>query len=404
VKSGFVEKLIGRLGKIGPEDVQNYFLRLAQEKGFLETVFNSIQEGIIVTDSKGQITYLNDAACQLFGLEPDDSLGKRLDERVRGLDWNALSREGAVSRDMEIFYPANRFINFYSVPLIIERQSSDDKIEPEPDRPNISGEQVGHAIILRDITETRRSEQQTLESERLNALTLLAAGVAHEIGNPLNSLNIHLQLIEREARKLDGAKRAALQESVEVARAEVNRLDSIITQFLRAIRPTRPQLRPDNINSIVEESVRFFAPEIKDRDVVVEQELRSDLPLLELDRDQMKQAFYNVIKNSFEAMKARGILRIRTDKDDSHVIVRFSDTGGGISAENLSRVFEPYFTTKTSGTGLGLLIVRRIVREHGGELSIESSEGKGLSLTIRLPYTDRRVRMLEAGDSKSSGN
>lgn len=409
MKAGFVEKLIGRLGKIGPEEVQNYFLRLAQEKGFLETVFNSIQEGIIVTDSKGRITYLNDAACQLFGLEADDSLGKRLDERVRGLDWNALSREGAVSRDMEIFYPANRFINFYSVPLMIEPRDAvatplrgvDDQTGH---RPVATAQQVGHAIILRDITESRRSEQQTIESERLNALTLLAAGVAHEIGNPLNSLNIHLQLIEREARKHDGAKRAELQESVEVARAEVNRLDSIITQFLRAIRPTRPQLRRENVNSIVEEAVRFFTPEIKDRDIVVEQELRSDLPLLDIDRDQMKQAFYNVIKNSFEAMKSRGILRIRTDKDDSHVMIKFTDTGGGISPENLSHVFEPYFTTKSRGTGLGLLIVRRIVREHGGELSIESSEGKGLTVTIRLPHIDKRVRMLEAGESKSSAN
>ena len=398
MKAGFVEKLIGRLGKIGPEEVQNYFLRLAQEKGFLETVFNSIQEGIIVTDSNGRITYLNDAACELFGLEAEDSLGKRLDERVRGLDWVSLSKsEVAVSRDIEIFYPANRFINFYIVPLIIGRESPSDK--NDSDKVDIATQQVGHAIILRDITETRRTEQQTIESERLNALTLLAAGVAHEIGNPLNSLNIHLQLIEREARKLDGAKRAELQESVEVARAEVNRLDSIITQFLRAIRPTRPQLRPENVNSIVEETVRFFAPEIKDREIVVEQELRSDLPLLELDRDQMKQAFYNIIKNSFEAMKNRGILRIRTDMDDSHVIIRISDSGGGISPENLSRVFEPYFTTKSSGTGLGLLIVRRIVREHGGELSIESCEGKGLTLTIRLPYIDKRVRMLEAGDS-----
>lgn len=395
MKAGFVEKLIGRLGKIGPEEVQNYFLQLAQEKGFLETVFNSIQEGIIVTDSKGRITYLNDAACDLFGLEAEDSLGKRLDERVRGLDWESLSRSAvAVSRDMEIFYPANRFINFYIVPLLIERRSSEDQID-------VAAEPVGHAIILRDITETRRTEQQTLESERLNALTLLAAGVAHEIGNPLNSLNIHLQLIEREAGKLDGAKRSKLQESVEISRGEVSRLDSIISQFLRAIRPTRPQLRPENVNSIVEEAVRFFAPEIKDRDIVVEQELRSDLPLLELDRDQMKQAFYNVIKNSFEAMKSRGILRIRTDMDDSHVLVRFTDSGGGISAENLSRVFEPYFTTKSSGTGLGLLIVRRIVREHGGELSIESSEGKGLTLTIRLPHVDKRVRMLEAGDSQN---
>src|SRR5438132_6448337 len=335
VKASFVEKPIGRLGKIGPEEVQNYFLRLAQEKGFLETVFNSIQEGIIVTDAKGRITYLNNAACQLFGLEAEDSVGKRLDERVRGLDWNALSRsEGPVSRDMEIFYPSNRFINFYSVPLVIESRAGEEKFEPSSPTASparTSGEQVGHALILRDITETRRSEQQTIESERLNALTLLAAGVAHEIGNPLNSLDIHLQLIEREARKANGANRTELQESVEIERAEVNRLDSIIGQFLRAIRPTRPQLHPESVNSIVEEAVRFFAPEIKDRDIVVDQELRSDLPLLELDRDQMKQAFYNVIKNSFEAMKRRGILRIRTDMDESHVTVRFTDTGGGIS-------------------------------------------------------------------------
>jgi len=408
MKIGFVEKLIGRLGKVRPEEVQNYFLRLAQEKGFLETVFNSIQEGIIVTDSNGRITYLNDAACELFGLEAEDSLGKRLDERVRGLDWEALSRsEGAVSRDMEIFYPANRFINFYIVPLVIERQVSTNKIDEDNSDSHreqgidISGERVGHAIILRDITESRRSAQQTLESERLNALTLLAAGVAHEIGNPLNSLNIHLQLMERQARKVDGAAQKELQESIDIARAEINRLDSIVTQFLRAIRPTRPQLRPENVNTIVEEAVRFFAAEIKDRDIVVEQELRSDLPLLHLDRDQMKQAFYNVIKNSFEAMKRRGILHMRTDMDESHVLIRFTDTGGGISAENLSHVFEPYFTTKPSGTGLGLLIVRRIVREHGGELSMESSEGKGLTLTIRLPYIDRRVRMLEAGKSQS---
>jgi len=401
MKAGFLEKLIERLGRIGPEEVQNYFLRLAQEKGFLETVFNAIQEGIIVTDSKGRITYLNDAAGELFGLEAGDAIGKRLDERMRGLDWESLTQSGGpVSRDMEIFYPANRFINFYIVPLMIEhRDSVAGDAVPGPPRPasTATGEQVGHAMILRDITESRRSAQQTLESERLNALTLLAAGVAHEIGNPLNSLHIHLQLMERKVRQLKGEARQELQESIDVARAEIGRLDSIVTQFLRAIRPSKPQLHPENVNAIVDEAVRFFAPEIHDRDVVVEQELRSDLPLLQLDRDQIKQAFYNVIKNSLEAMKRRGVLRIRTDMDDAHVLISFIDTGGGISPGNLSRVFEPYFTTKSSGTGLGLLIVRRIVREHGGELSIESSQEKGLTLTIRLPYLDKRVRMLEAG-------
>ena len=409
MKAGFVEKLIGRLGKIDASEVQNYFLRLAQEKGFLETVFNAIQEGIIVTDATGRITYLNEAACELFGLEDQNSIGKRLDERVRGLDWGALSHtQGPVTRDMEIFYPANRFINFYIVPLVIERRDAivveDGDVPPPQEKPASAAErpeQVGYAIILRDITETRRSAQQTLESERLNALTLLAAGVAHEIGNPLNSLHIHLQLMARKVRGLSGAEKKELQESIDVARAEISRLDSIVSQFLRAIRPTKPNLMTENINAIVDEAVRFFGPEIKDRDMVVEQELRSDLPLVQVDRDQMKQAFYNVIKNSLEAMKRRGILRIRTDMDTSHVIVNFKDTGGGISAEDLGRVFEPYYTTKTSGTGLGLLIVRRIVREHGGELAIESSEGKGVSVTIRLPFRDQRVRMLEAGERNS---
>ncbi|HEU0275436.1 MAG TPA: ATP-binding protein [Candidatus Udaeobacter sp.] len=404
MKAGFLEKLIERLGRIGPEDVQNYFLRLAQEKGFLETVFNAIREGIIVADSNGRVTYLNNAACELFGLEADDAIGKRLDERVRGLDWKSLTHAGGpVSRDIEIFYPENRFINFYIVPLMIESRDSGggfaDSNGPRSRIP-VAGQQVGHVIILRDITETRRTTQQTIESERLNALTLLAAGVAHEIGNPLNSLHIHLQLMERKAKELDQSAKTELQQSIDIAREEVRRLDSIVTQFLRAIRPSRPHLNPENVNTIVEEAVRFFTPEIQDREMVVEQELRADLPLLQLDREQMKQAFYNVLKNSLEAMRRHGTLRIRTDLDDTYVIVSFSDTGGGISAENLSRVFEPYFTTKSSGTGLGLLIVRRIVREHGGELSIESNEGEGLTLAIRLPYVEKRIRMLEAGENK----
>jgi len=418
MKAGFVEKLIERLARIGPEEVQNYFLRLAQEKGFLETVFNAIQEGIIVTDSKGRITYLNDAACVLFGLEAGEAIGKRLDERVRGLDWGSLTQSGGpVSHDIEIFYPQNRFINFYIVPLVMEQRetsvaegadsggvgaASAQRSRPGSTPLGAAAQKVGHVMILRDITASRRTALETLESERLNALTLLAAGVAHEIGNPLNSLHIHLQLMERTVQTLHDGVKAELERSIGVARSEVNRLDSIVTQFLKAIRPSRPQLRSENVNTIVEEAVRFFTPELQDREIVVEQELRSDLPLLQLDRDQMKQAFYNMIKNSLEAMPRHGRLRIRTDLDDTHVVLQFIDTGGGMSAENLSRVFEPYFTTKPSGTGLGLLIVRRIVREHGGELSIESSEGNGLTLTIRLPYIDKRIRMLEAGDQRSA--
>jgi signal transduction histidine kinase len=172
-----------------------------------------------------------------------------------------------------------------------------------------------------------------------------------------------------------------------------------VRQFLGAIRPARMEATLENINSLVRESVAFLQPEIDDRDILVEQELRADLPLLEVDRNQLKQAFYNVIKNAFQAMQTGGFLRIRTDFDDEFLAVSFTDTGGGISQENMSKIFEPYFTTKASGSGLGLLIVRRIVREHGGEIDLVTDEGKGLTITIRLPVHQFRARMLQSGPS-----
>jgi signal transduction histidine kinase len=203
--------------------------------------------------------------------------------------------------------------------------------------------------------------------------------------------------MERKLRKVPAAARADLQKSLEVAREEITRLDSIVQQFLGAIRPVRLEARLENINALVQESVAFLQPEIENRNILVEQELRSDLPLIEVDRNQLKQAFYNIIKNSFQAMRSGGLLRIRTDADGAFVTISFADTGGGISPENMSKIFEPYFTTKASGSGLGLLIVRRIVREHGGEIDLSSDVGKGLTITIRLPLRNQPARLLVEG-------
>jgi two-component system, sporulation sensor kinase E len=397
MKTAFIDKLIERLGRVRPEEARTHLLRVVREKGFLETIFNAIQEGMVVTDPEGLIVYLNDAACDFFGLSAESSLGRPLAERVRGLDFEAFTNsEDLVSRDMEVFYPAHRFLNFYVVPLLLE--NADDEKERATARADGQAPgYVGYAMIVRDITESRRSTQNTIENERLSALTLLAAGVAHEIGNPLNSLTIHLQLMERRLRKLPAEYRGDLDESVRVAKDEIRRLDFIVSQFLRALRPAPLQTERADVNALVQESVSFLAAEVADRDIIVEMELAKNLPALELDRDQMKQAFYNIIRNSSQAMRSGGILRIFTGLEPDYVAVAFTDTGGGIDPDAMSKVFNPYFTTKENGSGLGLLIVRRIVREHGGEIELRSDTGRGLTVTIRLPHGDRRARMLGFG-------
>ena len=389
MNSGFLDKLIERIGRVRPQDLEPYLTRLADEKGFLETIFNAIHEGVIVTDLQGRVSYLNRGACELLGLDREQSMNRPVGECLRGIAWEQLLGLGkVVSRDVEVFYPLHRFLNFYVEPMRLEKPAtkhSAGKFESEP---------VGFAVILRDITEYRRSTEETIHSERLSALTLLAAGVAHEIGNPLNSLNIHMQLLERKMRRLPEEARGDLQELLSVAKGEVERLDSIVQQFLGAIRPAHLQVGLENINSLICESVRFLEPEIQDRDVQVEQRLRMDIPLAEVDSTQIKQAFFNIIKNAVQAMRRGGVLRIETELENHFIRITFLDTGGGISPENMSKIFEPYFTTKQSGSGLGLLIVRRIVREHGGEIDLVSHDGQGLEFTVRLPLRDQRARLL----------
>jgi len=365
-------------------------LKLAREKGFLETLFNTIQEGVIVTDAEGRMTYLNAAAGQLLGIDPERATGEPLSRYFRDLDWEKIwsadkdEWRKVFAHEIEVFYPQQRFLSFYIVPVADEQNSV----------------VTGLAIILRDVTETRQRAESTIESEKLSAITLLAAGVAHEIGNPLNSLNIHLQLMEREMKKLPTAQGERLREDLRVARDEIARLDQIINQFLRAIRPSQPELQLTTVNDVIRETLVLLEREIGDRDILVEQELAEGLPRILLDRAQLKQAFYNVIKNALQAMRSGGILRIRTETDDTHVVISFIDSGHGIAPEQIGQFFEPYFTTKQNGTGLGLMIVQRIVREHGGTIEVESDKDRGTTLRIKLPIHEKRTRLLEAPDSE----
>lgn len=381
MRSAFLDKLLKRMDRLEPGEVQSVMLELMKEKGFLEKTFQALQEGVILLDPEARVTYVNQAACQFFGLHAGQVLGQKLSQGMRGLDWGELLKPGAVvSRDLEIFYPENRYLNFYITSI-------------DEDQP------MGFVMLIRDVTETRKRTEAQIESERLNAFTLLAAGVAHELGNPLNSLTIHLQLIERRLKKM-GKSGEQLREHLDVASAEIKRMDGIISQFLAAIRPSKPQMQRARVAELLQESLRFLQPEIGQAGVKVRLDLRPDLPPMPLDADQMKQAFYNLIRNACQAMPEGGTLTIHGSFTDFEVRLSFEDTGKGISPEQMGRLFQPFSTTRPTGTGLGLLIVRRIVREHGGEIDIESRAGLGTKVSLWLPLVERKVRLLEPGEAR----
>ncbi len=385
MKAGFLDKLIERIDRVAPDEVQAHLLRLIEEKGLLEGVFQALQEGVLLIDSQGAITYVNSAACRLFGLDEKESIGHPLASKVRGLDWQALvGGEGTVSRDLEVFYPENRYLNFYVAPIVPA---------------GTKGEAAGYVMLVRDITRTRQLNEEKIESERLSALTLLSAGVAHELGNPLNSLTIHLQLLDRKLKARDEALHEDLLPLLDTARGELQRLDFMIEQFLAAIRPTHPSLEPCDLNALIREAAQFLGPELKDRSTTLALELHSQLPHVPADPGQMKQALYNVLRNASQAVKAvEGRIVVRSDFDDHGVSVVVQDNGEGISPADMGRLFTPYFTTKARGHGLGLLIVRRILREHGGDLHIDSRKGGGTTVTLMLPFARPRVRLLAAPD------
>ena len=408
-KSSFLDKVLGRIGRLDTEGLQAVIKRLARERSFLETLFNTIEDGVLVVDEQGRIIYFNQAITRLLGLQPGIE-GQHVTRYLPELDWEGLSRfdsEGGshvARREFEVDYPRPRFLRLYAAPLGGEAAGSS-----------------GVALILHDATETRQKTFEAIESERVQALTLLAASVAHEIGNPLNALHIHVQLMERELKKMksnewrvtSGGKVASpatrhpsqkLEQYLDVAKGEINRLDYIITQFLQAIRPAAPQFKPVSLNDVVEKTLDLLQPELGNRGLSVKVKLARRLPAAPVDATQLQQVLVNLIKNAMQAMTKGGTLTLQTGEGGDGVWVSVADTGGGIPQEQINRIFEPFFTTKKKGTGLGLMIVQRIVRAHGGKIELESHTGRGTTFRVWLPLHERKPRLLEQKTGEGIAN
>ena len=378
---GFFNKVAEHIDKLDAEGQRKQYRLLVEELSFYESVFRSLREGVLVVDAVGTTVYANEAVARLTGFDGAKAKGRPVRHILPDWDWDNLlapSDEGKgwtrqASCEIEVTYPERRILEIQATPSA-----------------------NGTVLLVRDVTLARAQEESARETSRTDAVRDLAAGVAHEIGNPLNAISLNLQLLAREFRREpDEERRTRLLHDIATSQNEVKRLEGIIKGFLSALRPAKLNLVPGSILDPLTNTLDALKAQFEDRRIQTQLSLPTALPTVLVDCAQMEQVFFNLVKNAIEAMKDGGSLDIEVAADDRDVHVVFRDNGTGMDAATLAHIFEPYQTSKEQGSGLGLMLSRRIVHAHGGEIDVESKPGAGTAFTVRIPRLEKRVRRLK---------
>ncbi len=343
---------------------------LQDTSAIADEVVSSLPVGLIATDKDGKIAFHNSAAERITGLNLTEARGKDPEEILPshfcGLKETLDRGESISEKEMECEFTEDKII-----PVSI----SASKIINE------EGQFVGQVLIIRDLGEVRRLQDEIRRNEKLAAIGGLAAGVAHEIRNPLSSIKGIATYFENKFEKDSGD-----QEMAGVMVHEVDRLNRVITELLEFARPTDLKLKETEVNSLIEHSVRLIEKEAAIKDISVKLDLSHQPLSAEIDADRFSQCLLNLYLNSLQAMEKGGQLHIKDYLKNGNIIgIEIRDTGTGIGAENLNKIFDPYYTTKTKGTGLGLAIVHKIIEAHNGNIKVRSVPGQGTAFTIDIP-------------------
>lgn len=409
----FVKRAISKIGQLAPQEVARLFKRQVAETELLESVLDSLSDGIILYDASRKIVYLNKVVKNLIPLKRFSSYyGVRLEDALADKDVLTFLEEywgGKIQDDQsnEFNYQKGDTVKTIVMTLSTFRGQGDD----------LSGTQVYEMLVASDITERKRHETRLRRSESLAQMTTMAASVAHEIKNPLASMGIHLQLLNKAFEREGKLTQDEAERYIHVLEEEIDRLNRIVVDFLFAVRPMDVHLRLQDMNRLISDLASFVKPELDEQHIALRLELQDYLPRLSLDENLMKQVFLNLFKNAMNAMEVRGggILTVSTRLVGNMVRLKVTDTGTGISTEHLSKIFEPYFTTKSTGTGLGLTVVFKVIKEHGGDISVSSEVGRGTTFTMTFPvprsewmtlpdnlktedYLEEMVKVEEVGD------
>ncbi len=389
---GFYQRAVERLDKIDQPQLRGLFRQLASDNDLLGMVLDSMARGIVVTNTDGDILLANRAAVRLVPLRSHEYAQQRVwravaDEEIAEFLRDTVQRRDTVrDREFTISAGATRTLSFGVLPLVHE------------------GQVAGNLIYAEDVTERRATEARLRRAESLAALTTLTAGVAHEIKNPLGAVGIHLQLIERhlgaEPHDLGAVAWEAIRDAVDVIGEEVARLNQIVVDYLFAVRPMNVDLASGEVNEVLEELLRLLRPELKEAEIELREDLGRELPQVLLDQRYLREALLNLIKNAIAAMVEMPsgdrprVLSVSSFAGADAVTIRIGDTGPGIPPEIQGKIFEPYFTTRDFGSGLGLTLVYKIVKEHMGEIELDSKPGAGSTFAISIPVPQTEKRLL----------
>ncbi|MFH1037040.1 MAG: ATP-binding protein [PVC group bacterium] len=385
MRERFTERLVKRLDHLDRREVGEYLIGLARDKGLLENIFDSMQEGLLVINPSRAIALINAPAARLLDI-PVDSAGYAYDERLRDPGLRTIIDQGfevpsqALIRECIIIHPQPRWIR-------LSRTSLRDT----------DGRFRGILLVLADITRQRKVEEEISLVERLDFLSHLTAGVAHEIGNPISSLAIQVQLIERQVRELGPPLRDRLLKTISIIKEELRRLDLIVDQFLKTLRPGTLQFRETDLVGVVEEVLALIGGELEEKGISLKKLYPRSGIRGRMDKNLIQQAILNLIINAAQAMPKGGEIALRLEKKDAYLKFSITDQGTGIPRGKINRLFEPLFTTKETGSGLGLLVVYKAIRQHGGYVEAASQPGEGTTFTIWLPQRPDRIKLLPAG-------
>ncbi|HXX82299.1 MAG TPA: ATP-binding protein, partial [Thermodesulfovibrionales bacterium] len=338
---------------------------LSTEKEKLHTVVSALGSGLILLDAQGKIEWTNQTMKDIAGR---DISGKSCEEICSDYAVISSYEEHGVQTEIisNLFGKSDRYYQMTTAPV----KGEDGSIE-------------GYIKLLQDVTEMKKTEEQLIHSEKLSALERLTSGIAQDIGNPLTSVFSLVQLL-REVEH-DELKK----ETIETIYSHMNRIAGILKQLSSFSKMPPPELKPARVNNLIEDSLALMGYDKRVQDITIMKDLSPSLPEIATDSNQLRQVFVNVILNAADAMPNGGTLTIRSRRENNNIVIDFEDTGPGITPEDLSRIFDPLYTTGETGgetgTGLGLAVSYRIIKKLNGSMTAESEPDKGSRFVITLP-------------------